>query len=373
MGKIGLSSDVKSRMRNELSGFADFHAVRVVEDARSIDEVQRTSVFTLFANSQLRFMKATLLIALMVGMGGTSFAAQAAVPGDFLYPVKIHVNENVRSSLAVGADAQAKLQADLLEERLEEAQKLAAKGELQGEVAADVNVGITAQLQKTLATAAKADATTNAEVKAEVAGTLATFTSDLQNMGTSVDTDVVADITSDINTYIAGMLDAGVNGALGIELAGEISIETIVNRASERLASLENTIAASAEMNAQIKSDFEAKLEEAGAFITDAQAEVKANAEAQAEANAEKANDILGAIESALSLMGEVKIDENTGHIIDIDFSGTSSAGAGVNGSNDGTSEIEAILEGGADASLQNDMIDGQLESESSVTGSLGI
>ena len=194
LGNIRLSEHSKARMREELGAFADFHAVRVVEDVRSIEEVQSNSVFTLFTNTHLRIMKATLLIALLIGTGGTSFAAQGAVPGDLLYPVKVHVNENVRSTFAFGADAEAKLQAQLLGERLEEAQKLAARGQLEGEVAADVRSNITAQLQKTVEVNAEADAQTQAAVRTSVTQALATFNTNLQAMqSSSVDSEVVAD------------------------------------------------------------------------------------------------------------------------------------------------------------------------------------
>ncbi len=59
-------------------------------------------------------------------MGGTvSFASENTVPGDVLFPVKVHVNENVRGVVAVTSKAKAEWEVRLVERRLEEVEKLA--------------------------------------------------------------------------------------------------------------------------------------------------------------------------------------------------------------------------------------------------------
>lgn len=68
-----------------------------------------------------------IIIAFMIG-GGTTFMAQNALPGDFLYPVKIEVNETIKSLIVFDADTEAKLQADFLAERVEEMEILQARG-----------------------------------------------------------------------------------------------------------------------------------------------------------------------------------------------------------------------------------------------------
>lgn len=69
---------------------------------------------------------------------GTSFAAQGSIPGDVLYPVKINVNENVESFVAVSAKAKAEVEAKHAIRRLEEAEKLESKGELSVDSRAEV-------------------------------------------------------------------------------------------------------------------------------------------------------------------------------------------------------------------------------------------
>jgi hypothetical protein len=60
----------------------------------------------------------TLVIFLV---SGTSFAAEAALPGSPLYPVKVNVNEEVRAALALTPEAKADWDITRAERRLEEA------------------------------------------------------------------------------------------------------------------------------------------------------------------------------------------------------------------------------------------------------------
>lgn len=74
-------------------------------------------------------MPIALVIILLLG-GGTSAAAETSLPGDLLYTVKINVNENIRSMLAVSAESQARWDTRRVEKRVEEAEKLAEENRL---------------------------------------------------------------------------------------------------------------------------------------------------------------------------------------------------------------------------------------------------
>jgi hypothetical protein len=376
--ELKLSAEARVRMREELSSFADFHTVRIAEGTRSIEEIQRTSVFTLFKNSHLRIMKATLLIALMVGMGGTSLAAQGTIPGDLLYPIKVHVNETVRTAFAFDANQKAKLQLALLDERLEEGKRLASLGELHGQVETDLLARIALQVDKTASAANAADAEVGAEVRVAIADELSSFSNRIAIVPAHMQTRTTADSSVSMtakNGDSRSSADVVTMSAFGTELAGEISVEDSVRQAQTRLEALQKTIRVAAEMSAEIKADFEAKLKRASDFIVEAQTQLKTNAKAQAETNVQKAHEILGEVESALSLMGEVQIDMNTGHIIGIDLSGSNSMGAGASG-DQGSSiefETETFIEGSSDASFESSVIDVDMQSESSVYGDLGL
>jgi hypothetical protein len=84
-----------------------------------------------------RMTSIAIIIALLLG-GGTSFAAENALPGESLYAIKVNVNEKVQEFVAVSNEAEAKVQARLAERRLEEAEKLAVSGKLNAETSAEL-------------------------------------------------------------------------------------------------------------------------------------------------------------------------------------------------------------------------------------------
>lgn len=90
---------------------------------------QKAPFLQLFTNHKP--MIAGIIAALVLALsGGTSYAAQGALPGDTLYPVKTHINEVVQSVLATSPEARAKLDAKLAAIRLQEAEKLAQANKL---------------------------------------------------------------------------------------------------------------------------------------------------------------------------------------------------------------------------------------------------
>lgn len=64
-----------------------------------------------------RTFAAVVFFVFVLGSGGTSYAAQGALPGDVLYAIKIHVNELVETKLATTQVAKAEVQAVLAERR----------------------------------------------------------------------------------------------------------------------------------------------------------------------------------------------------------------------------------------------------------------
>lgn len=87
------------------------------------------------AHGFLRFLKPAfvLVIALLLigGSGiGISFAADHSLPGDLLYPVKIHVNERLRARLIKSPVDRARFAVDTTSKRLQEAETLAQRAKL---------------------------------------------------------------------------------------------------------------------------------------------------------------------------------------------------------------------------------------------------
>lgn len=114
-----LSVDEKNAMKSALLSYMRSH-----EAEKSVFSVQDISTFPFVRNLRNRkTLSAFVLAGLLVG-GTVSFAAEGTVPGDVLFPVKIHVNENVRGVVAITQKAKAEWKIDLVERRLKEVEAL---------------------------------------------------------------------------------------------------------------------------------------------------------------------------------------------------------------------------------------------------------
>lgn len=71
-----------------------------------------------------------IFIVILFFLGGVAYSAEGSIPGDFLYSVKILVNENIEKAVAVTDKSRAELEATLASHRLLEIEKLAARNKL---------------------------------------------------------------------------------------------------------------------------------------------------------------------------------------------------------------------------------------------------
>lgn len=118
--KIALTSEEKSRTRNFLLAFMGKH--------KKESALRRMLHFLPF-----RFLLKpvyAVIFVLLVGGTGTVFAAEASLPGNALYPIKIYVNEPVRGAFAFGEEKKADFEAWRAERRLREMEQLEEKGGL---------------------------------------------------------------------------------------------------------------------------------------------------------------------------------------------------------------------------------------------------
>lgn len=113
---LALTAEERSVMRAELS------QLTVPLEAAVL------SPFNFFYTGTMRFAGA-FAVLVVAALGGSSALANGALPGDALYSVKIHVNENVERTLAPSPIAKAEVDIKHAEERLSEVELLVAKGD----------------------------------------------------------------------------------------------------------------------------------------------------------------------------------------------------------------------------------------------------
>lgn len=120
---VSLTHEERDRMRRTIHAYMEMKPLRA--PARPV--AVAWSMQWVFAP---RSIAAVLIVGLFASSGGVSYAAQSALPGDLLYPIKTRVNEPLAGTLAVTASAKTAWAMDVASERVKEAATLAASGRL---------------------------------------------------------------------------------------------------------------------------------------------------------------------------------------------------------------------------------------------------
>ncbi|MBI2610100.1 hypothetical protein HYW53_02900 [Candidatus Giovannonibacteria bacterium] len=137
--KIKLPGHEKARVR-ELMLFYVKRSGAETEVDLPIQAVEYGFWQTFFSKGSKAYVWSPVFAILVLFFGvGISVAAQKAVPGDVLYPVKI-ASEDARSFFVFSAEAGADLEAELAIRRLDEAEKLAKKGRITEKVIQELQV-----------------------------------------------------------------------------------------------------------------------------------------------------------------------------------------------------------------------------------------
>ncbi len=285
--RIVFDADRKAEIRERLAGFTRARPVREGNLGRLIP--QRS-----FSRFQLKFMPlfATFLLVALLG-GGTSFAAQGALPGDALYPVKVGINEEVRASLTFGAQAKAEWETERLSRRLEEKAALAARPtEPSSKAAAQLEELFLKHAERIgtrlaeLESAGKADAAAEIAVKVE-----ASLVAYQHAQGISLAASATAEAPAKeppakpaFEEKVSAALDKFSNARAELEattIAGKSAPE--VKAAAEgKITAAENVITAAS----RSVEKWEAKSESGASASVDAEAKLNAAKEISAEAKA---------------------------------------------------------------------------------------
>ncbi len=114
---------------------------------------------------------AGLLIFLLVGLV-TSASASVALPGDFLYPVKVGFNEKIQEALAFSDQAKLQVHIQLAKTRLQEAEQLSTEGKLSNTSQVQITNSFKSQMGQVSKYLGKLQLGKSDEVTAQVASSL---------------------------------------------------------------------------------------------------------------------------------------------------------------------------------------------------------
>ena len=222
------------------------------------------ALFKISKLNQRKLLPAFIIIMLVLSGATTSFAANSALPGDSLYPIKVNVNEKVKVLLAVGTSANAKVAVSIAGERLKEVEKLAVKGKISPETKKEIKKNFIENATK-----------------------VKTLVADLEAKGEATD-------AATINSEFESSLDAH-NSILS-----EIS-----NKDGENKEKVDEI---NSEVGAYLKDSVEVRTGQENKVITSPEAEVKASADDSLKSATNKVADVETYIENKKDLSDEVKL-----------------------------------------------------------------
>jgi hypothetical protein len=274
-----------------ISGLSRFFSRRRVREAAVPRQEYRGYPALLFAK---RFMPVfSILLAASLAVGGISSAAEGALPGDALYPVKVGVNEEVRSYLTVSPQAKAAWESRRVERRLEEAESLASKDRLDAAARADIETRVaihTARINENVDDLEDSDDFENAaEASSHLEGALAAHRKILSRISDGPEVGKKSEIAAlaaavDSETAQAGESRSKNEGAVAdrgedrARTAAEAKMSAVgkFNSATHAILSVGSRLGADATVDAR------ARLDAADAAYADGQAKLKAGLNSEA-------------------------------------------------------------------------------------------
>lgn len=144
--KINLSLKEKAEIRDDILNFIKTHPAKGTFASRHISIWSRLNLLN---NFSLKPIPAFLSILLISGVfGSVSLAAERALPGDLLYPVKVGINEEVLMAISFSEEAKTKWEVRRFERRLEEAERLAHKKEFDAEARLNIEKNFVAHAER---------------------------------------------------------------------------------------------------------------------------------------------------------------------------------------------------------------------------------
>jgi len=234
----------------------------------------------------------TIFIALLVALtGGTSMAAERALPGDALYAVKVNVNEEVRGWLTLDNEAKAHWEEILAERRLDEAAELAAEGKLDAESRAQLEANFQAHADRVanrIKKLADVDAHAAADIAANFEASLKAHDRILLNIGAVQDAKVESEVKSlllKIRSRQNAAADAKVEAEADASAKADVrqSAEGRLNAAGNKIESVQKFIERKADdLGTEATAQANARLQVAVDLVAQGEAKLEAGANGEA-------------------------------------------------------------------------------------------
>ncbi len=139
--KISMGDAVRDRMRAHLS---EYTKMRPIRETRGAQARINGSFTAFFAHIRPMPIVAALLI---ISIGSSTVSAESSLPGDLLYPIKVHINEGIRSAITRTPEARIEWAVARAERRLEEAAILELVGNLSEATRAELETNLDAYEQ----------------------------------------------------------------------------------------------------------------------------------------------------------------------------------------------------------------------------------
>ena len=311
-----LSKDEKTQGRELISRYMLMNPVRFSDQGRHT--LQRSGFLAFITKNNFLYKSMAIAVVLLITMtagGGISFASESALPGDLLYPVKVEVNENIRSVFAVSKEAKVEWKVEQAERRLQEAEKLAVQGELEGSAAVTVETKFEQHTRAFDQIIAQFTAEGNAEATASAHSNLeaaleahARILAAIQDSGRNgAVTSMLAKVQSraQVTTQARAEAEAMVSASTGSEV--RVAAEGKLQAAKNKIAETKSFIAKSAERaDAEAIAKAEAKVVVAEQAV--AAGEARIAAQAYGEAFVLLQGGIRSAQEAIVLLQGDMSI-----------------------------------------------------------------
>lgn len=359
-----LNTTRKSLMRDMiLTEIAQKEGVRVDELLRLHRQEGSKHSFLEKINVVCNRMPITIIMSIVVLLGGgTSFAAERAKPGDILYPVKVHVNEEVRAAVSFSEEGKALWETRRAERRLEEAAALTEENAMNAETRAELEARFKAHAERIEERIKKMEERGDTENAEELA---TRFEASLKaHEAVLVALRARAEITEETKTEVRSVIEhiltktksaaetrTRLEGKLldkGDGTQVEAAAEGRIEASAKILAQTKEYIAKKKEqLGAEATADAEARLVIAETTLAEARAELTAKTYEKAfrlaSAAARTAHEAKSLIDTRLNI--DVKLDLDTRIQVQPTISNLPSSGLEVNTQNSIDSKIDAGME----------------------------